>query len=374
MLKPNPGIGNKIISSDTNLQGLLSGSGYTFIPYCGEPLTKQDASYVFLGRCRTPAGTKLVIRKTSGSNNRFDIVKDDAFMGDPTWVIDLLGGKKLASFWGFEYIDDDILLLPGSEVVNSAIQLYNARIAQCIDDRIGVTFYTPAIDLVPINTYARDYIDDAKLPLASVNIDTQPNLREAMHDVSYHLSALLLPGRMHELVRKRLQIITHFLIDAQQQVLSDFAHHRTSLGDAKGGMSTLRQDVVKTMENGTALVTLAWHPAIPQELQLWSTKHHAVSSALGLVDSPLNSIYPKTHQEIRDCYRFIDTIFPGTIQEAIPFFTSFHDHLSRFDRDLCTLSLYQQMNLADNRACASLISKSIRTKITHIRSYFADKV
>ncbi len=349
-----------------------------FVAYSGPELTQENSSYRFLWWKKTQTGNKLVFQKVPWAIQWFDAGKDDPFAWDPNRTIDLLWWKKNAEFWWFEFIDDSILLVPGAEVINHAIQIYNTQIIQSSKDRIGISFYTPDVDLVPFGDYINDYIYDAKLPLASVSANTCPNLREALHDVSYHLSTLLLPSVMHDSIRRQLQIIVSFIKTIGEKVPNNFTFFEAQRDQHTNIMSHRRKDVVRTVENATALLPLLWYPSYPDNLRVFgsSKDYWLYGHALSLLTKPVNQLYPVEQEAIFRTYSLRDTFDgPGYIQSYIvPFCSAFHGHIlqqAKRDPDACYKTIYELMGISDVIQCIALIDESIHIKNKLVEEHVA---
>ena len=135
----------------------------------------------------------------------------NAKLGGIFWF-PLIGGPKVARFFGFEKVSETRAIVPDVYEVSGAIRELNEALGgKPGRETIGVSFYPTSPDEVTSGrAFLERFADHGELPMATGG-------GVALHDLSYHLATIFIPNRMIEHSRLVTQRLLEFMKYAEAQ-------------------------------------------------------------------------------------------------------------------------------------------------------------
>lgn len=162
----------------------------------------EDQSYVIIGDIPGLHGgrLKVVWRRADPQINPSH--RRDYFRGNPHWFVDLVG-PEIAAYFGYWILSKDIMLIPNATEATVAIAKLNRAVEP--SDRISVTFYEPKSNRVSNDEFGIRFgsMSGPELPIALTG-------DQAMHDISYHFSMILMPVEASTVISAQHRAISEF--------------------------------------------------------------------------------------------------------------------------------------------------------------------
>lgn len=197
----------------------------------------ESESVKTIRQVKNSRGTKLILLEKFGSawGSEYASV-ENAFQGDPRRTIQLLGSKA-ASIVGFRMRSKNEMYAPTAETLNQGIELINSVLPG--DERIAIRFRTPVNGHSSDRDFVRNYALNLELALA----DFGP---VAIHDLSYHSSAILIRNDHHLLTQAYVRLLLDFETFVQ-------THHSEKLNspEFKGVIEAAYSRAAKSIDSGT---------------------------------------------------------------------------------------------------------------------------
>lgn len=119
--------------------------------------------------------------------------------GDPRWFIGAVG-EKVARFFGFEIINENLLVIPSAEEFQRAIHKVNVRLRERGQEEIAVQIV--AEDTKSLQRYVDLFMSD-QLRFAEKD-------HHLVHDMSFHSGVIFTPRRLHLAAQKRVKFVRDF--------------------------------------------------------------------------------------------------------------------------------------------------------------------
>lgn len=126
-----------------------------------------------------------------------------AVQGDPRWIIDHLGTDG-ARFFGVEIFPGNKITLPDHAELKGAIKKLNRSLVDRGEEPIAISFYesTPTTEMP--GSYLDKYINELAIPISSTEYGR-------LHDLSAHLTSILLPRNLLEYSAERYRYSRAFI-------------------------------------------------------------------------------------------------------------------------------------------------------------------
>lgn len=178
-------------------------------------LTKTEPTVSVIAKVGGAHGGEISVIKKTGAY-WFSAYEAERFapQGDPTWF-PLIGGIKTGYFFGFRRISPNEMTIPDIKEISGAIQRINQTLQRNREETVGVAFYPAATNEVVFDEeFLRKFADERALPMA-----VEGPL--AIHDVSYHLSAVFLPNQVIEHGARITKRLLEFVDFAKKQASGD---------------------------------------------------------------------------------------------------------------------------------------------------------
>lgn len=105
--------------------------------------------------------------------------------GDPRWIFDQFG-KEGAKFFGIELVGANKIILPDAREVQGAVEALNKELRARGLESIPIQFYDSGVKTTEGSNYLSRYVDEFGLPIMTSE-------HGLLHDLNFHLSAILLP-------------------------------------------------------------------------------------------------------------------------------------------------------------------------------------
>lgn len=166
--------------------------------------SSDESSVVVDGRARDQAGRSLFILKKTGDYWMSTYTPaPDNYQGDPRWFPILFGGRTAAHF-GFKKINDTIMTAPTADTLNQTIQHLNVVLSKKGHEMIEIKFHESGMEAEEGVKFLRNFVSKTSLPIARSG-------HYAVHDISYHALAILLPKVILDGARMRAEILLRLI-------------------------------------------------------------------------------------------------------------------------------------------------------------------
>lgn len=164
--------------------------------------TDKKPSVEVRGVIRDERGSDLFLLKKTGQRwwSSFSPAPSN-YQGDPRWFA-MLVGPKVASFFGFRKISEDQITAPTAMTLNKRIEEINRLLIKNGEEPIEMRFHQAKVKAETDVDFLRAF-RKTSLPIARDG-------HYAVHDISYHALAILLPKTLIDGIQLRIDILSRF--------------------------------------------------------------------------------------------------------------------------------------------------------------------
>jgi hypothetical protein len=185
-------------------------------------------------------GQLLVLKKIGdGWGSQASTIGYDP-QGDPRWFIDIVG-PEAAAYFGYKVLADDQVTVPDLKELQGAMERVNTRLKNDGEEPIAASFYLQ--DKVSVSGYVNAFADKIAFPMA-------PEGNHLFHDLSFHSSAIFMPGYIWKQKAFRIRFYQSFF----QFIREKYKDSQQMLAAAKYYEYMMNWITSGSLDNGSALI------------------------------------------------------------------------------------------------------------------------
>lgn len=190
-------------------------------------------------------GNSLLILEKTGElwDSSYTPVRDN-YQGDPRWF-GMLFGPQVSYHFGFRKLADNMITAPTAKTFNAKITEFNKKLRDIKEEPIGLRVHEAKPSVEEGIEYLKNVYENNSLPLASSG-------HYAVHDLSYHLMAILTPKNVIDGVKSRIGV----LLRLKEKLDRDAKLSKLDRYVLEDAVNTLVNRMVKDIDVGTGNIGL----------------------------------------------------------------------------------------------------------------------